>query len=274
MSETPFVAVSIGNTRAHIGRFESGAFVEELRLPHEDVVAIVDAILAMYRKIADADRAPIAIASVQDKISRQVTSALCDQLQVDIYTVGEDLPIPIDTQLDPETITGVDRLLNATAAYATLKQACIVIDAGSAVTVDFVDGEGIFHGGAIAPGGAMQLRALHEMTDALPEVPFTTPDADAFGRSTGQAMLQGVFYGLRGLVCKLAERYAEQYGAYPQIIATGGDAEILFDNDDLVDRIVENLTLLGIAVVVRTAFDDTADRIGPSPASRHDERPC
>ena len=73
-------------------------------------------------------------------------------------------------QLDPETITGVDRLLNAAAAYATLKQACVVVDAGTAVTVDFVDGHGTFHGGAIAPGARLQIDALHRGTDALPDV--------------------------------------------------------------------------------------------------------
>ena len=94
-----------------------------------------------------------------------------------------------------------------------------------------MDGQGTFHGGAIAPGARMQLRALHEGTAALPEVALAAPDDDAFGRSTSQAMLHGVYHGVRGLVWKLVERYAEAYGAFPQVVATGGDAELLFRGD-------------------------------------------
>jgi type III pantothenate kinase len=132
----------------------------------------------------------------------------------------------------------------------------VVVDAGSAITVDFVDGEGTFQGGAIAPGARMMLRALHQQTAALPAVEFAAPegagdssgdDFQPFGRNTPQAMLNGVFFGARGLVRQLAERYAEKYEAYPTIIATGGDAKVLFEGDDLVERIVPELTLRGVA---------------------------
>ncbi|MHC5028335.1 MAG: type III pantothenate kinase, partial [Planctomycetota bacterium] len=176
------------------------------------------------------------------------------QLSTNVYIVGKDLPIPIGESLDPETITGVDRLLNAAAAYATLEQACVVVDAGTAITVDFVDGEGTFHGGAIAPGASMQLAALHQHTSALPALEFTKPDSEAFGKSTAQAMLHGVYDGIRGLVWRLVEKYAERYGAYPMVVVTGGDANVLFEDDELVNRLVPDLTLLGIAAAARHAL--------------------
>src|SRR6185503_8542491 len=157
-----------------------------------------------------------------DAVAAKLTSALEDQLSVDIYRVGDDIPIPVGQQLDPETITGVDRLLNAAAAFDRLKQACVVVDAGTAITIDFVDGEGTFHGGAIAPGANMQLHALHEHTAQLPDLKFKAPDPEAFGRNTSQAMYQGVFHGIRGMVQRLVEQYAESYGAFPLVIATGG----------------------------------------------------
>jgi type III pantothenate kinase len=76
-------------------------------------------------------------------VAEPIASAIEDQLGGrggEVYRVGEDLPVPIGQQLEPETITGIDRLLNAAAAFETLKQACIIVDAGTAVTVDFVDG--------------------------------------------------------------------------------------------------------------------------------------
>jgi type III pantothenate kinase len=262
MNEVSFLAVNVGNSRCQVGAVIDGEVRRQERVASDDPAATTHVVLDTYAGELAARRAPIVIASVKPAFSERLRSALRDQLKADVYMIGEDLPIPIGTQLDPETITGVDRLLNATAAYATLKQACIVVDAGTAVTIDFVDGEGTFHGGAIAPGAGMQLRSLHEGTAALPEVRFAAPEGDAFGRSTSQAMLQGVFHGLRGLVWKLVERYAEAYGAFPQVIATGGDAELLFRDDELINSIVPDLTLRGMAETVRSALNASAEDHG------------
>ena len=122
------------------------------------------------------------------------------------------------------------------------------------MTVDFVDGEGTFQGGAIVPGARMQLHALHTLTATLPEIDLAEPNEGPFGRSTSQAMLNGVVHGVRGAVQRLVERYAKKYNAFPQVIATGGDAKLLFANDELVDHVVPDLTLLGIGAAARHAF--------------------
>ena len=104
------------------------------------------------------------------------------------------------------------------------------------------------------PGATMQLHAMHEHTAALPDLPFRAPDNEAFGRNTAQAMLQGVFHGIRGMVQRLVEQYSEAYGAFPLVIATGGDAPVLFEKEQLVDRIVPELTLIGIAAAAKHAL--------------------
>lgn len=254
--EAPNVlAVSVGNSRTHIGVFEDGELTDTARLANDQQPAIVEEIVSRWHGLSGLPRACIVLASVNEAVAERIRSGVEDQLSMSVYIVGEDLPVPIGRQLDPETITGHDRLLNAAAAYDMVRQACVVVDAGTAVTVDFVDGEGTFHGGAIAPGAQMQLDAMHERTAALPELKFITPDREAFGRSTSQAMLQGVFHGIRGMVRLLTEQYAERYGAYPLVIATGGDAETLFAEDELIDRVVSDLTLKGIAVTVRYALN-------------------
>lgn len=231
---------------------------DPVSLGNGDLGAVTQAVLGLRGSLAETNPRPIVMASVNDSFADQLASALKDQLSEDVYRVGLDLPIPVQCDLAPETMTGVDRLLNAAAAYDVLKQACILVDAGTAVTVDFVDGDGTFHGGAIAPGGRMQLAALHEHTEELPELDFAAPEPEAFGRSTTQAMLKGVHCGIQGLVRILAEQYADHYGAYPTIVATGGDAETLFRGDELIDRIVPDLTLRGIAVAARHAMAATS----------------
>ena len=145
-------------------------------------------------------------------------------------------------------------MLNAAAAYDVLDQACVVVDAGTAITVDFVDGAGTFHGGAIAPGAQLQLDALNQRTAQLPEVDFDHP-AEVIGHNTIEAMRCGVFYGLRGMVRELVEQFAEAHGQYPMVVATGGDANVLFREYDLVDRVVPDLTLMGIALTLRRALE-------------------
>lgn len=253
------IAINVGNTRSQFGQFVGGELKHSERLANTDLPALVQAITTWWGPIAETPGSALVMASVNDEAADRLASALEDQLSTEVYRVGEDVPIPIGQQLDPETITGVDRLLNAAAAFDRIKQACVVVDAGTAVTVDFVDGEGTFHGGAIGPGASMQLQAMHEHTAALPELPFRAPDDEAFGRNTSQAMLQGVFHGIRGMVQRLVEQYAAAYGAFPMVIATGGDAAVLFEKEELVDRIVPELTLLGIAAAAKHALADDSE---------------
>jgi len=248
------IAMNIGNTRTQLGRHVSGELSDVLSLPNEDLSGIVDQVVTWWSYLPDDTPRAVLLASVNDDAADRIASTLADQLSEPPYRIGRDLPIPIAEELDPETLTGVDRLLNAAAAWNTAKQACVVVDAGTCITIDFVDGAGTFHGGAIVPGAAMQMEAMHRGTDALPEVDFTRPDDDPFGRSTSQAMLHGVYHGIRGTVRQLVELYALRYGAYPMVVATGGDAEVLFSDDELIDRIVPNLTLLGITNAARAVL--------------------
>lgn len=262
MAAPSIIAMNVGNSRVQIGSFEDGQLGPTEHLDKLEAAASAQLVVQWWAKIADDPNAAILLASVNDEVADPLTAMIEDQLSVGIYRIGKDLPVPVDLRLDPETLTGVDRLLNAAAAYDHLQQACIIIDAGSAITIDFVDGEGTFHGGAIAPGGTMQLQALHEHAAGLPELPFAAPDSEPFGRSTSQAMLKGVFHGIQGMVQRLVEQYAEYYSAFPQIVATGGDAQLLFENEELVENIVPELTLLGIAVTAKHALiareiDDT-----------------
>jgi type III pantothenate kinase len=254
------IAINVGNTRTQIGLFGEGRLDRSERFPNTELARMMEYLTGMLRP-ADAaagnsTATAVLLASVNEPTAMKLTSAIKDQFQTDVYRVGDDVPVPIGQQLDPETMTGIDRLLNAAAAYDILKQACVVVDAGTAVTVDFVDGEGTFQGGAIAPGASLQLRSLHQHTAALPDLAFHAPDGEAFGRNTAQAMYQGVFHGIRGMVQRLVERYAEAYGAFPLVVATGGDAQALFGQEPLVDRIVPDLTLQGIDVAARYALQE------------------
>ncbi|MEC9374228.1 MAG: type III pantothenate kinase [Planctomycetota bacterium] len=251
------LAVSVGNTRTNFGVFDGteARFVRSMANASPEAMVAELASAAAELNDDEATRGAIVIATVNRKLSEDLLSRLESKVNIDLFRIGTDVPIPMATALASDAGTGQDRLLAALAAFETAKQACVVVDAGTAVTVDFVDGVGVFQGGAIGPGARMMLRSLHEGTAQLPQVDLVQPPSGvAFGRNTSEAMLMSVFYGIRGMVRMLVERYAEEYGAYPQVIATGGDARLLFGEDEFVEHIVEDLVLRGIAIACDAAL--------------------
>jgi type III pantothenate kinase len=145
------------------------------------------------------------------------------------------------------TKTGVDRVLNVAAAYEQMGKACVVVDAGTAITIDCCNDSGDFLGGAIAPGVSLMLDALHDKTALLPRVEFEVPTG-IFGQTTRDAILEGVYHGMRGMVKELVEQYAVKLGQWPDIIATGGDAQKLFAGWELIHAVSPDLAMYGIAL--------------------------
>lgn len=274
MDQSHVIAVSVGNTRTKIATFKhpsQGRDVATLEaVTNTDLPAIIKAV---KDAAGEQDQSSvILIASVNDPIADPLEKQLKGMTFEDVLRVGRDVPVPIEMAVEQPSSVGVDRLLNALGAFATLKQACVVIDCGTATTVDFVDGEGTFQGGSIAPGASMMLKSLHEHTAKLPSVNFAVPDASRgpFGKDTAHAMQLGAVAAVRGLVHHLIDVYAEYYEAYPQVVATGGDAAALFSHDDLVERIVTDLQLRGIKEAWNQAVNgDQAEE--DSPRDRFDD---
>jgi type III pantothenate kinase len=254
------LAISTGNTRTHLGVFVEGKLVHKIAVANVQVDEpdFLEVLRAAMQPLQGAEEPVVLMASVDQHVSSKVARLVGETLGMKPLLVEKDLKIPIGRQLDPETIVGDDRLLNAAAAYNTLKQACIVVDAGTAVTVDFIDGAGTFHGGAIAPGARMMLHALRQGTDQLPEVELRKP-LEPIGHNTAEAMRSAVFHGIRGMVRELVERFAEGAGMFPLVVATGGDAEFLFGDDELIERLVPDLTLMGMAVTLESHLENMTD---------------
>ncbi len=252
--ELNFIAISIGNTRTQFCTFIDGALTEHQIIDNHQIETLPEMVAVSYLDIADKKDPAILLASVVPQLATQAESLINQKLASQVIRIQRDIDIPLGLQTDPDANTGQDRLLNGAGAYDTLKQACVIVDAGTAITVDFIDGQGTFHGGAILPGMQMMLDAMHQQASQLPKVKLQKP-TEPIGHNTQQAMLTGVYYGARGAILKLIETYAEHAGAYPLVIATGGDAPLLFEDDDLIDRIVPHLTLLGMKTTFKAALE-------------------
>ena len=248
--EINLVVLNLGNSRLAVAPFLAGDLGEVVRVPVSETGQWEEQIAEAWNQIERRENAAIVAASVNPQLDKVLEDAVMAAADRHIVWVGRDLDLPIKVLTDQPEQTGVDRVLNVAAAYEQLGKACVVVDAGTAVTISACNGQGEFLGGAIAPGVRLQLEALHEKTGALPLIPSSdlTVPADVLGRNTRDAMLQGIFHGIRGMVRDVVENFATELGSWPEAIATGGDAHLLFDGWDVIHAISPDLTLYGIAL--------------------------
>jgi type III pantothenate kinase len=149
----------------------------------------------------------------------------------------------------PERV-GIDRLLNAVAAKigALRFDAIIIVDAGSAVTVDLLDGTGAFLGGAIFPGFRLMGQALHDHTALLPVVEIRESNPALPGKDTEAAIRAGVFWAVAGGVKALVRQMTARSKLHrqPELFITGGDAKLLLPVLEAEFQHIPQLTLEGI----------------------------
>jgi type III pantothenate kinase len=248
--DAPIAVIDIGNTSTHLAQWQEGKVSAPAVVPTHDAAAVEEAFDALRGAFARTGPAAVVIASVVPDATDVVREMVARKLDRQALVVGEQIPLPLEHDLLDARTLGVDRMCAAAAAFHQLQDACVIVDFGSAVTVDLVDEEGTYQGGAILPGVNMQLRALHEFTAALPEVEPGTPE-HATGRNTIQAMQLGVGEGIIGAVQRLVERYAESIGRWPQVVATGGDLTAIAARCEYLDSLVPDLTLRGIGLAYR-----------------------
>jgi type III pantothenate kinase len=138
-----------------------------------------------------------------------------------------DIPIPLPVRLAEPGKVGVDRLLLALGALDACGAPCIIASAGTAVTVDLVDADGTFAGGAIMPGLGLAARSLHERAALLPLVTAAAPES-AVGADTESAIRSGVYWGCVGGIRALVEQYRSRPGCTSApLVLTGTDAPLL-----------------------------------------------
>jgi type III pantothenate kinase len=267
--ERDLIAVDVGNSRLKIGRFEPLA-ATHAGLP--EPLDSFDSPITDRDGQFDADRLRAwCVEHVSNESTWLVASVhrgAAARLAAEVITWSnrsqsawtlrqlsyQDVPLAIHVD-EPQRV-GIDRLLGAFAANRLrhAERGAIVVDLGTAITVDLVDPQGSFAGGAILPGLALSAQALAEHTDALPAVTLDCSKQipAVLGKSTVNAIQAGLFWGAVGAIRELASNLAAGLPVPPDVYLTGGAApqvaEVLSASTSWSIRHVPHLVLAGIAL--------------------------
>jgi type III pantothenate kinase len=246
----PLIAVEIGNTTVHIGVTDGGSQGRLPRWRHTLAVETNSFQTTPIATLCGDTPCRWRVASVhrptQHRLAEWVSAARPD----DTFQVLEhsDLPLAIDVEW-PERV-GMDRLAAAVAVNRLRDDGrpAVIVDAGTAITVDAVNSEGVFVGGAILPGFRMTSRALAADTDLLPRVHprFAAEPPPSIGKSTEAAIRSGIFWGGVGAIRELIVQFAYQLGQDLRVFVTGGDARLLTGLLQQEATFVPELVLAGI----------------------------
>jgi type III pantothenate kinase len=247
---TPDVVVDVGNTRLKWGVCADGRVTEVVRLPLDDEVAW-DAALAKLPPPRSFAR-KWAVASVNPPALHRFVAWSYTHDGTVVFERYTDLPIRVN--VDEPGSVGIDRLFGAVAARAIVPPGtpAITVDVGTAVTVNLIDADGVFQGGAIFPGPRLMARALHDFTAKLPlSEPTGSADYKVPAKNTADAIRAGILFALGGGVVQITNTLADECSVPPWMFVTGGGAH-LFDGYSLPwiaeTRAVPTLTLEGIRI--------------------------
>jgi type III pantothenate kinase len=255
------LAIDVGNTNLRLGTVRDGSLAATRRAATpatatpDEVEVLLEALLGLdglrldgVAAIALASTVPSAGAAVETVAARR--SIVC--------VTASALTVPLPVRVDRPGDVGPDRLVNAYAAAHLYGTPAVVVDCGTATTLDAVDHGGAFVGGAIAPGLAMGLEALAARTARLPRVEPLLPDGP-IGHDTAAAIRAGTVLGHRamieGLLGRMRRQLAAGAGIAPhdvRVVLTGGLAALPWARAiEGVDAIDPELTLRGLVLFHR-----------------------
>ena len=248
--------VDVGNTQTHFGAVRDGELVERWRFATERVAtsdelgATLRSLLALREMELAAVDASI-ISSTVPELAPQWVEMARRYLGHEMLVVGPGIRIGIEIRVDNPREVGADRLVNSVAAFERFRQACIVVDFGTAITYDVVSDAGEYVGGIISPGMEISLEALWNRAAKLPEVELGEPRA-LIGKTTADAVRSGIVYGFASQVDGIIGRLRAELGDDVPTIATGGLAHhIVPAFTETIDAVDELLTLKGLELIWR-----------------------
>lgn len=247
------LTIDIGNTHITLGVFSDRKLVEHWRISTdlkktEDEYALIFYNLFSLGRLELEKVKGAIIESVVPHLGWIFKKTVKRLFHFDPLIMTHETDIGLENRYDNPQEVGMDRLANAVGGKAALGIPVIIVDFGTAITLDLVAQDGAYTGGIILPGQEMSADSLFKRTSRLPRISLIKPPR-VLGKSTVASMQSGLFYGTIGAMEALIRRVWDEAGYQTKVAVTGGGATELVTEITLVDLFDPYLTLRGLELI-------------------------
>ena len=187
-------------------------------------------------------------ASVVPSLDEMFMEGIKNYIGVPCLKVSPDLDTGVKIRMKNPAGLGADRLLNAAAGVEKYGAPLVIVDLGTAITLDVISADGAYIGGTIAPGMELGMESLFSRTAKLPQISLEAP-GHYIGGDTAEAIKSGIVYGTVGLVDALLNGVFKELGGTCRVVATGGHAPILARHSEIVKEVDPWLTIEGLRII-------------------------
>lgn len=247
------LCIDIGNTNITLGLYQGETLgprwrlaTDHERMPDEFILQLLG--LLSHSGSSRGDLTGAAIASVVPPLTGRWLEVCRKGLELDPLVVDGTIETGVRILYDDPGVVGADRIVDAVAAYRLYGGPACIVDFGTATTFDAISAGGEYLGGAIAPGIGIAAQALFQRTAMLPRVELARPPS-AIGRNTAHSMQSGLLFGYVSLVEGMVARFRQELGPDTRVIGTGGLAEVIAHETEVLEILAPWLTLDGLRMV-------------------------
>jgi type III pantothenate kinase len=243
----------VGNTNIVFGVYKGRKLLQHWRISTDksrtaDEYAVVMKNLFSFFDLGFQEIKGAIISSVVPPVTPTLERMIQKYFKVNPMIVGPGVKTGISIVYDNPREVGADRIVNAVAAYTKYGGPLIIVDFGTATTFCAITAKGEYLGGAIAPGIGISTEALFQRASKLPRIELIK-NKNIIGKNTIQGMQAGIYYGYCGQVDRIVSLMKKELGDTPKVIATGGLAELIAEDSEMIEIVDPLLTLEGLLVI-------------------------
>lgn len=256
------LAIDIGNSNIVIGgidgddiRFEARIATDRIKTSDQygvEIKNMLDLFSVSVEEVEDC-----IISSVVPPVFNAVCTGVIKLTGLNPMVVGPGIKTGLNIQMDDPASVGSDRIVIAVAALQEYAPPLLLIDMGTATTVEVIDETSTYLGGVIIPGVRLSVDALSQRTAQLPSIQLDRPRR-LIGKNTVECMRNGSMYGTAAMLDGLIGRMEEELGKRAVVVATGGIAKFIIPLCRREIRLEEDLLLKGLGVIYRRNKGETA----------------
>ena len=249
------LVMDTGNTNIVLGVYDQGQLkyhwrMETYRHKTEDEYAMQVKSLFTHVGLSFEEVNGIIISSVVPPVMFPLEQMCRKYFNLKPLVVGPGIKTGLNIKYENPREVGADRIVNAVAAIEEYGSPLIIVDFGTATTYCYINEDGGYMGGAIAPGIGISMEALFERAAKLPRIELARPE-NVVGKNTISAMQSGIVYGYVGQVEGIVARMKAQSKKVPTVVATGGLADLIASESEVIDVVDNFLTLKGLHLIYK-----------------------